>query len=241
MIKPSFNTCFIITLLLTGMVSAQGQQSGAASGSTQVSCKQIALLGAVKTPGRLDTQSGLRLLEVLALGGGPTRYAGKTVRVVHSCRCSPCSESEKAHDQDEYNLAEVLRGVASASINVMPGEIVIVPFGDSVIVVGNVSKPRGLPLSERMTVTRAIALVGGISRSSDMVTVRITRTSPAGQRQDPIIVNLKAILERRAEDILLRPLDAVEVSDELGHFMLPRLSPPTWDPPLLPRKDNSGS
>jgi polysaccharide biosynthesis/export protein len=241
MIKTSFNTCFIITLLLTGMVSAQGQQSGAAAGSTQVSCNQIALFGALKMPGRLATQSGHRLLEVLALGGGPTRFAGKTVRVVHSCRCSPCSESEKAHDQDEYNLAEVLRGVAAANINVVPGDIVIIPFGDSVIVVGNVSKPGGLPLSERMTVSRAIALVGGISRSSDMVTVRITRISPAGQRQDPIIVNLKSVLERRTEDILLRPLDVVEVSDEQGHFLLPGLSPPVGDPPLLPRRDNSGS
>ena len=240
MVQPSFCFRFAIAMLLPIAManSDHGQESGTAQGPSQMSCEQIAVLGAVRSPTFLKTQRRLRLLEVLAIVGGPTERAGKIIRIVHSA----CSESGmKAGGIHEYDLAEVLHGRESENPYVVAGEIVVIPESDSVFVVGNVRKQRGLAVSEGMTVTRAIALVGGVGKSSGLVTVRVHRNSSGGPRRDPIIVRLSAIIQGRTEDVLLQPWDIVEVSDDFGHFQSPKLSPPTWDPPLLPRKDNSCS
>lgn len=215
-------------------------------------CRQIAVIGAVRSPSRLDAPLRLSLLEVLVRVGGPNERAGKTISVIHSCKCSPCDKLDPKADASEYNLADVLRDRASGNPYVAPGDIVIVPEAASVFVIGNAYfTGRSLRFSEGMTVTRAIAMAGGVNlriRSSDLVVVRIYRSSSGAPRQDPIIVNLRSILKRGTEDVLLQPWDIVEVSDESGNFRVPRMSPPSWDPPppksnppLPHRRETSGS
>jgi hypothetical protein len=189
----------------------------------------------------------MRLLAVLVSVGGPNDGAGKTVRIIHTCHCSPCDKiGMKAGDTDEYNLAGVLHGQENGNSYVAPGDIVLVPEADSVFVIRSMIRGRSVRFSKGMTVTRAIAMAGFAVRSSDLLTVRIHRKSSDGIRQDPIIVRLKVVLDRRAENVLLQPWDIVEVSDEFGHFQPLRLSPPSWDPPLpkwnpplKPRKGDS--
>lgn len=241
----------MISLLLIAMAQAtHAQQSASApQGSSPMGCQQIAVFGAVRTPSRFDAPLRLRLLEVLVRVGGPNERAGKTVRIVHPCNCSPCDKLEpKAGDVNEFSLVDVLRGRENGNPYVVPGDMVMVPEADSIFVMGNVITQRSIRFSEGMTVTRAIAMAGGVIRSSDLVVVRIHRSSSGAPRQDPIIVNLRSILKRGIEDVLLQPWDVVEVSDGLGHFQAPRMSPPTWDPPLPkwnpplhPRKETSGS
>ena len=100
-----------MSLLLIAMaLGAHAQQlTSAPQGLSQNSCQQIAVFGAVRTPSRLDAPLRLRLLEVLGRVGGPNERAGKTVRIVHTCNCSPCDKLEpKAGDVSEYNLVDVL-------------------------------------------------------------------------------------------------------------------------------------
>jgi protein involved in polysaccharide export with SLBB domain len=236
---------FLVTMANAGY----GQESATARGNSQLSCQQIAVVGVVRNPARLNAKPRRRILEVLALVGGPNARAEKTVLIIHNCSCSPCDKAEsKAGDADEYNLSDVLRGREHGNPYVVPGDIVMVPEADPVFVMGNVITQRSIRFSEGMTVTRAIAMTGGVMRSTGLVVIRIHRTAIAGPGRDAIIVSLKAIKERRIEDVSLKPLDVVEVSDELGHFKKPRLSTPAWDsplpkwnPPLNPHSEPSGS
>lgn len=245
-----FRFAMILLLLIAMAQGAPAQQSADAPPSlSQLSCQQIAVIGAVQRPSRLDAPLGLGLLEALGRVGGPTDRAGRTIRTVHTCPCSACEKlGIKAGDVNEYNLVEVLRGRENGNPFVVPGDIVSVAEADAVFVIGNVIRGRSIIFSEGMTVTRAIAMVGGLVTSSDLVAVRIHRTSSGAARQDPIIANLRSILKRGTQDVLLQPWDIVEVSDELGHFQVPRASPPSWDPPLPKwnppphrRKETSGS
>lgn len=227
-----FQFRFAISLLLVSMGQATyAQQSTAApQGLSQNSCRQIVVFGAVRTPGRFDASQRLRLLEVLRRVGGPNEQAGKTVRVVHPCNCSPCDNPEsKANVVNDYTLVDVLRGRENGNPFVVPGDIVMVLEADSVFVLANVTKLRSIRFSEGMTVTRAIAMAGVVVKSSALVVIRIHRTSTGAS---PIIVNLRAVIRDRTEDVVLQPNDAVEVSDDWGHFQPPRLWFPTWDPPL---------
>jgi protein involved in polysaccharide export with SLBB domain len=237
----------VIALLLIAMAqAAHAQQSPNSWGLSEIGCQQIAVIGAVRRPSRLDAPRRLRLLEVLGKVGGPNEQAGKTVRIIPNCNCSPC---DKLAHASEYSLADVLRDRETGNPYVVPGNIVVVPVADSVFVIGNAHTGRSIRFSEGMTVTRAIAMAGGVvGRGGDLVRVRIHRKTSDGIRQDPIIVRLKAILDGHAENVLLQPWDIVQVSDGPGHFQVPRMSPPTWDPPLPkwnpplhPRKETSGS
>jgi protein involved in polysaccharide export with SLBB domain len=246
--RAALDLMLVITLLLIAIAQAtQAQQTaGLPRDLSQNSCRQIAVFGAVRTPSRLDAQQRMRLLEVLTRGGGPNEQAGKTVRIVHPCNCSPCDNREsKANDVNDYSLVDVLRGRENGNPYVVPGDIVMVPEADSVFVLGNVTKLRSIRFSEGMTVTRAIAMADAVLKSSALVFIRIHRTSAGAS---PIIVNLRAAIRDRTEDVVLQPFDVLEVSDDWGHFQSPRPWYPTWDPPLPkwnpplhPRKETSGS
>lgn len=234
LVNSPFQFRFAISLLLASITQATHAQSTAApQGPSQNSCRQIAVFGAVRIPSRFDAPQRLRLLEVLVKVGGPNARSGKIVRIVHPCNCSPCDNPEsKANEVNFYNLVDVLRGRENQNPYVVPGDFVMVPEADAIFVMGNVITQRSIRFSEGMTVTRAIAMVGGVRKSSDLVMTRVHRSSSGATPQDPIIVSLKSILKRGTEEVLLQPWDTVEVSDELGHFQVPRMSPPTWDPPL---------
>jgi len=222
----------LICLLVAGIFhSAKGQTF------SQISCREIAIIGAVKTPGRLNVQGPVRLSEVLTQAGGPTAGAGKIVRVHHFCNCGPCSEAQtKTHKAIEYDLPAVLQGKESANPYVEAGDFVSVPETNIVFVIGNFLRRR-LTYEEGMTLTRAISLAGSVITSSDLTRVRIHRTVAPGLATEKSVFNLKAIVEGQVEDPLLRPLDILEISDEQGQFLSPSgLRPPIYlDPPLLPR------
>ena len=225
----------LVCLLVVGGLDVASAQIFA-----QISCHEIAIMGAVKTPGRLNVQGRMRLSAVLTQAGGSTARAGKVVSVYHFCNCGPCSEAQKKTSEGiEYDLAAALQGQESANPYVEAGDIVMVPETKVVFVALNLLKQRSLDYVPGMTLTRAIALTEDVTTHSDLTRVRIHRTVVPGQAAERIVFNLKAIVQGRIEDPLLQPLDFLEISDEQGRFPLEglrRLNWPTWDPPLLPHK-----
>lgn len=241
-IRTSLNFRFaMMWLFLVTMANAgSGQESETARGNSQLSCQQIAVFGAVRNPALLNAEPRRRIVDLLALVGGPTAAAGKVVRMVHTCQCSPCTEvKEKKENIHEYNLPDVLRGLKSENPHVVGGDMVVVLEADSVFIVGNVRTPRSITFREGITVTKAVAMAGGVVRNSRLVTIRIYRNGSYWIGRDPIAVHLKAVLDGHAENVLLQPWNIIEVSDELGHFRRVRPTTPIWDPPLKPRKEDS--
>jgi hypothetical protein len=54
----------------------------------------VAVVGAVKLPGRFLLQRPVRLLELMTLAGGPNERAGRTVQVTHSDTLPVCKNGE---------------------------------------------------------------------------------------------------------------------------------------------------
>ena len=185
--------------------------------------KPVAVIGAVNAPGRFQLQRQVRLLELLAFAGGPAERAGRNVQVIHGEQAGVCPDDagkaagEEA-DVSAYKLAEILHGDARANPYVRPGDIVTIAEAEQVYVVGNVLKPSALPLKERITVTQAIAMAGGLLPDTKKEGVRVVRQ--AGGEKKEILVDLKAVAERRAEDLALQPNDIVEVPTSGGKRFL---------------------
>lgn len=182
----------------------------------------VAVLGAVKAPGRFVLQRRLRLLELLALVGGATDQAGRSIQVVHAEQALSCEGTDAGSPQETkatgmsfYQLSATLQGEGPANPYVQPGDIITIQAAEQVLIVGNVLKPSAIPIKEPTTLTRAVALAGGVLKETNLERIRIVRQTEGTNTTD-IYVNLKAVDKRQAEDILLKPNDIVEVPTVTG-------------------------
>ena len=176
----------------------------------------VSVTGAVRAASNFKLQRKVRLLELLSLAGGPTENAGQTVQVVHAPISALCEKANEQTVKDDlglvvYKLSDTLRGIAEANPYVQPGDVVQVLAADQVYIVGNVLRPMAIPLTEPLTVSRAIAIAGGTAPSTKRDKVRIVRQSPGGVGKQEIIVDLGAIDKKKAEDVALLANDIVDV------------------------------
>ena len=184
----------------------------------------VAVIGAVAAPGRFQLQRRVRLLELISLAGGPTERAGGHVQVAHTAGLPICEgqEAEAAEDVAAqgpvaYNLKEVLRGNSErANPYVRPGDIVSLPEAEQAYVVGNVVQPSAIALKEPITLSRAIAMVGGMLPDTKTDKIRIVRQLPGGTSKQEILVDLRAVEKDRAQDIALQANDIVYVPTSSG-------------------------
>jgi polysaccharide export outer membrane protein len=176
----------------------------------------VAVIGAVNAPGRFQLQRRVRLLEMLSFAGGPAERAGSHVQVIHTSGVS-CREPQAPDIQadssalDSFTLADLLSGDDKSDPYVQPGDIVSLPEADQAFVVGNVYKPATIPLKEPVTVSNAIAMAGGTLPATKSDRIRIIRRIGKTNTKQEILIDLKAINQRQAEDIALQANDIVDV------------------------------
>ena len=94
------------------------------------------------------------------------------------------------------------------------------PEADQVYVVGNVFTPMTIALKEPITLTRAIAMAGGLKQDSKKEKVRVVRQEAGSMTKKEIIVDLSAIEKKRADDVALLPNDIVDVPTSGGKSFL---------------------
>ena len=185
--------------------------------------RQVAIIGAVNDQSRFELQRRVRLLELLTYAKGPSPKAGQTINVVHAPQAWICKRNE-ADDTtpafSSYKLVETLQGLPQANPYLEPGDIVTVPEADQVYVVGNVYTPLTILLKEPLTVSRAIAMAGGVRQDTKKDKIRVVRQEPGSAKRKELIIDLSAIEKRRAEDIALLPNDIIEVQTSAGKALL---------------------
>ena len=185
--------------------------------------KQVAIIGAVNEQSRFELQRRVRLLELLTYAKGPSTKAGQTINIVHSTAVSTCKqtdESDTAAAFTSYKLSDVLAGDPKANPYLESGDIVTLPEADQVYVVGNVFMPLTISLKEPITLTRAIAMAGGLKQDTSKDKIRVLRQEPGTSIRKEIIVDLSAIEKKRTEDLALAPNDIVDVPTSAGKSFL---------------------
>ncbi len=175
--------------------------------------RQVAIIGAVNEQSRFELQRRIRLLDLLTYAKGPTPKAGQTINIVHSPPTLICQKEETADTAalSSYRLSDTLQGYPQANPFIEPGDIVTLPEANQVYVVGNVFTPVTIPLREPLTLSRAVAMAGGVKQDSKKDKVRIVRQQPGTATSQEIVVDLTSIEKKRAEDIALLPNDIIDV------------------------------
>lgn len=198
----------------------------------------VAVIGAVTQPGRFQLQRRVRLLELVTFAGGPSNRAGSSVQVIHSADHDYCSEGSKepaaqpiaqrldppaeqqATEKDpndpllkfsSIKLRDLLAGDPNANPYIQPGDIISIPEADQFFVTGSVIKPGAYALSNKVTLTQAVALAGGINMEGAKNRVRLIRPVPGTDQRKETVYNISDIEKRKIEDIALQPNDIIEV------------------------------
>lgn len=183
----------------------------------------FSVIGAVVKPGSYFINRRVRLLELLAQAGGPSKEAGSRVVVARTGSTSNCKaldvptpESENVALMD-FKIKDVLE--AKQNLIMQPGDVVSVMDADVVYVYGNVNRQGQVIIKEPITLTQAIASSEGLKPSSKSK-VRILRQKPNSLEREELIFDLNQINKRQTQDPYLEPNDVVAVSEDAAKSIL---------------------
>jgi protein involved in polysaccharide export with SLBB domain len=178
------------------------------------------ITGAVGSPQRLSIRRPVRLNELIVLSGGITDTASGEIQIFRPENAScdaPDSEVriEKAGAKSNgaqitsIKISDLLGGLDAANPVVRSGDIITVLEALPIYVIGGVNKPTQLSSRSEITVSRAVAMAGGVSRNGVPEEVTIFRRGENGPER--ITADLNRIESKAAEDTVLKPYDIVDV------------------------------
>ncbi len=153
--------------------------------------------GEVKSPGVYPWAGKHTVLDFIAMAGGLTPAASKTVTL-----------SRKDREQIiSFQLNSSPQGVGGDP-EVQPGDRIIVSRAGVVYVVGDVGRPGGYLIEspDRVTVLKALALAQGINKTAKF-DAKLIRNSPSGRTETNL--PLKKILANQAADPKLQDGDVL--------------------------------
>jgi polysaccharide export outer membrane protein len=180
----------------------------------------VSVLGEVKLPGVYQLRGEKTLLEVVSLANGLSPEAGYSIRIARRQEWGkiPLPDSH-ADESGQYYVAEVgvkeLMEARSPGKNILvkPNDVVTVPKGELVYVLGAVKKSGGfvLGLHERTTVLQALSMAEGLDAYAKSGNAKILRKTGAEDQRMEIAVNLSKILKGTSPDVPLQSDDILFV------------------------------
>lgn len=181
-----------------------------------------AVIGSVERPGVYPVTSGeTTLSDLIWLAGGPTREAGRVVQftpVVKGAEPAPAklAGAASAHSASpirmDLELLQRTRGVEACDLDppARAGDVISVLPAGTIQVAGWVDKPGAVPVTRGLTVTGALAAVGGDVFAADTRNVTVKRMLAPGEERT-WTVDVNAIADGQAKDVPLTDGDVVTV------------------------------
>lgn len=189
------------------------------------------LFGAIKMPQRFQIKRAVYLNELIILAGGFTDKASGEIQIFRPASLS-CKEvvakkipatNSNGESRERFisasqdngsqfiniRINDLLSGKKDANVQILAGDVVTVYEAQPIYVIGGVTNPRQIATRSQMTVSRAVATAGGISKDGDSKQITIYRRN--GSETKIIEIDLEKIKANQAEDFVLQAFDIVEV------------------------------
>ena len=185
--------------------------------------KPATIFGEVRNPQQVELRREARLLELLSFAGGVTDDAGGMIQIFRTQPpiCAEITEENdwKAESQNGldvpsrmYSLGSLRLGKDEANPVIYPGDVIVVQKASPVYITGEVSSPQGIYLKEGgMSLTEAIAKIGGVRREAKTKDIKIYRLKANSKDREIISVNYDLIKKGTQKDVMLEPYDIIEV------------------------------
>jgi polysaccharide export outer membrane protein len=198
---------------------------------SEMRSQPVSVLGEVKTPGVHQLQGEKTLLEVVSQAGGLNPTAGHAIRITRRKEWGPIPLPGAHEDETgQYYVAEVgVKEIMEArapekNILVKPNDVITVPKGELVYVMGAVKKSGGFVLGDRETVTvlQALSMAEGMDSYAQSGHAKILRRTSDPEKRQEIALNLKRIIEGRDHDVEMQSDDILFVPLSGGKKALAR-------------------
>lgn len=182
----------------------------------------VTVFGAVRAPARLPMMRQLRLSEIMAASGGFTERASGTIQVLHTepLMCPGPGQEAEAKAIDGANMplsvvkiADLKSGKSQANLLIRPGDYIIVTEAEPVYITGSVLSPQGVYAREGLTLSTALAMVGGVRKEAKLNEILIHRLRAGSTDREIIKVNLASIKKGQRSDIQVQAFDWIEVPE----------------------------
>jgi polysaccharide export outer membrane protein len=163
----------------------------------------VTVLGEVVSPGKYSLIAPHRLVDVLALAGGPNALAGNEVQITSSGPGSSRSLIRYSKMTDPRDVENVL---------INPGDTILVKRAGVIFVLGAVTRPGGFVMQEdgELTLLQAVSLAWGTTAVASTGKVYLLRRNEDGTRVQ-ISLPYKEIVHGKRGDVSLRASDILYV------------------------------
>jgi polysaccharide export outer membrane protein len=160
------------------------------------------VLGEVRSPGTFPLDRTMTVLEAVSLAGGFTEKAAPgAVKLVRQ-------KPDGTQDTQTLDLGAEAR---DRGVTLQEGDTVVVPRGNTFLVLGEVRSPGVYVLDRQMTVLDGIMSAGGFTEKASPGRTRVIRTTTAGQQVINIDMNDVIKGGQRDKAVPLQESDVVVV------------------------------
>jgi polysaccharide export outer membrane protein len=106
----------------------------------------------------------------------------------------------------------------AGNIALMPDDVISVPKGQMVYILGNVLHPINIVVGgdKSVTVLQAIAIASGLAKAAKSKETRILRLTPGSAKRTELVVNVQDMLRGKLDDVTLKPEDILFVPNSLA-------------------------
>ena len=200
---------------------------------TEYRSQKVSIMGWVNTPGVLHLEGRKTLFEVFSLVGGLKPDAGYSAKITRRSEFGVIPLPDAVVDPTgRYSIATVnLRSIMEArkpeeNILVCPFDVISVPKGELVYVIGDVRKSGGFVLSEQEPITalQLLARAEGLEKTAKPQSAKILRSVVGSSTRSEIPVDLKKVLSGKASDVALQTDDILLVPGSKKGALLQTLS-----------------
>jgi len=147
--------------------------------------QRVNLVGEFKNPGTHDMVSKQRLLDVMALGGGLTEFAGRVAQIRRGPgTIKPDGDGgQEVKDVVYVDLEDLLEGgKGEFNVEIKGGDTIFVGRMGEYFLDGAVRRPGAFSLRKKMSLQEAIVAAGGMAPWADDDDVTVVRVE-AGERK----------------------------------------------------------
>lgn len=174
--------------------------------------QRATVFGAVGKQGIVQLDPGARVMDVIALAGGPSMGGGVTGAPAWLADLEGAVITRNGKPLP-ISVAKALEGDPLHNVFVHPGDHLYLPplLGGNVVMLGQVGGPGVIPFRAGLRLTEALALSGGVTAGADKGDIRVIRGTLAKPRV--YRASLSDFVAGRTHDVQLQAADIIFVTD----------------------------
>ena len=156
---------------------------------------KVHIVGEAERPGLLYLTGPTSLLEVISKAGGLSKSAGKDLVLVRAESKDGPSGVARSTILLRLDVRKIHAGDVKENIFVQNGDMLFVPKGSAIFVLGEVNKAGTFPLDKETSVLEALTLAGGFNNTAAPSGVKILRRYADG-KQETIAVDMSGAVPK---------------------------------------------